>query len=264
MNRVAGKVAVVTGAAKGLGEASARMLALEGAQVVLTDVDVENGMRVASEIGGSARFVRQDVREESGWTTLLSDIEAKEGRLDVLINNAGVVEIGNIETTRTEDWRLVMAVSADGAFFGCKTAIPLMKASGGGSIVNMASVTSLRGYADFVAYSAAKGAVESLTRAVAVYCSQRQLNIRCNSVHPGSMDTPMVAAMAPKLVAAGVLPATSTLQAPPTLLGEPDDIANTVVFLASDESKFISGQRIVVDYTCTMIPSMLPAPRARA
>ncbi len=263
MKRVEGKVALVTGAAKGLGEASARLLAQEGARVILTDVDEDNGARVAAEIGAAARFLRQDVRDEVGWGEIIADVAAKEGRLNVLVNNAGVVEIGNIETTRTEDWRFVMAVSADGCFFGCKYALPLMKKSGPGSIVNMASVTSLRGYADFIAYSSAKGAVEALTRSVAVYCSQRQLNIRCNSVHPGSMDTPMVAAMAPKLIAAGVLPPSDTPQMPPTLLGEAQDIANTVLFLASDESKFISGQRIVVDYTCTMIPSMLPAPRAR-
>ncbi|MDX2236343.1 MAG: SDR family oxidoreductase [Hyphomonadaceae bacterium] len=263
MDRVKGKIALVTGAAKGLGEATARLLAREGARVVLTDVDVENGVRVAQEIGAAARFVRHDVSDEAAWRAVMMSVEEAEGGLDVLVNNAGVVEIGSIETTKTEDWRRVLAVSADGCFFGCKSAMALLKKSRAASIVNLASVTSLRGYGDFLAYSSAKGAVEALTRSVAVYCSQRQLPIRCNSVHPGSMDTPMVAAMAPKLIAAGVLPPSDTPQMPPTLLGEPDDIANTILFLASDESKFISGQRIVVDYTCTMIPSMLPAPRAR-
>jgi 3(or 17)beta-hydroxysteroid dehydrogenase len=264
MDRVKDKIAIVTGAAKGLGEATARLLAQEGARVILTDVDVENGMRVADKIGPAARFMQHDVSDEAGWSGLIANVAAQEGRIDALVNNAGVVEIGSIETTTTQDWRRVMAVSADGCFFGCKFAMPLLKKSRAASIVNLASVTSLRGYGDFLAYSSAKGAVEALSRSVAVYCSQRQWPIRCNSVHPGSMDTPMVAAMAPKLIAAGVLPPSDSPQMPPTLLGEPDDIANTILFLASDESKFISGQRIVVDYTCTMIPSMLPAPRPRA
>jgi 3(or 17)beta-hydroxysteroid dehydrogenase len=256
MGRVSGKVAIITGAAKGLGEADARMLAREGAKVILTDVDEANGVRVAAEIGASARFVKQDVRDEEGWKALIADVMAKEGRLDILVNNAGVVEVGTIETCTYEDWRFVMDVSADGTFFGCKYAIPAMKQSGGGSIINMASVACLQGYPSVTAYAAAKGAVEGMTRAIAVHCTQNKLNIRCNSIHPGTIDTPMVASMVPKSAAAGT---PMNTDGPRPILGHPDDIANTVLFLASDESRFINGTQIAVDNTSTVTPGFVPA-----
>ena len=259
MGRVSGKVAIITGAAKGLGEADARLLAAEGAKVVLTDVDEANGARVAGEIGASARFVRQDVRDEAAWQALIADVMAREGRLDILVNNAGVVEVGNIENTTAEAWRFIMAVSADGTFFGCKHAIPAMKRSGGGSIVNMASVASLQGHPAVTAYCAAKGAVEALTRAVAVHCTQTGLPIRCNSIHPAGMDTPMVRSMGPKLAQAGMLPAADAPPPPPTRLGAAEDIAQAVLYLASDESRFVNGQKLVVDNTLTVTPGVVPA-----
>lgn len=258
MGRLDGKVAIVTGAAKGLGEADARVMAREGARVILTDVD-EDGARIAEEIGSGARFVRQDVRDEDGWKALIADVMATEGRLDILVNNAGVVEAGNIETTTAEDWRFIMAVSADGTFFGCKHAIPAMKASGGGSIVNMASIASIEGHHTVMAYCAAKGAVEALTRAVAVHCTQTGLPIRCNSIHPAGMDTPMVRGIGGKLAAAGLLPAAGdNAPPPPPLLGTAEDIAWMVVYLASDESRFVSGQKFVVDNTLTVTPASVP------
>lgn len=246
--RVAGKVAIVTGAAKGLGEADARLLAAEGAIVVLTDVDEANGQRVAAEIGGDAEFRLHDVRVEAEWQRLMGEVMAKHGKLDVLVNNAGVVEAGNIETTSEEDYRFVMAVSADGTFFGCKHAVGAMKATGGGSIVNMASIASKQGEAYVAAYCAAKGAVEALTRAVAVHCAQSGYHIRCNSIHPAGIQTPMVASIGQKMVEAGLV-AQDASSAPSgaNRLGEPVDIANVVLFLASDESKFINGTEIVVD-----------------
>ena len=259
MGRVSGKVAIVTGAAKGLGEADARLLATEGAKVVLTDVDEANGARVAAEIGSSARFVRQDVRDEAAWQALIADVMAREGRLDILVNNAGVVEVGNIENTTAEAWRFIMAVSADGTFFGCKHAIPAMKRSGGGSIINMASVASLQGVPMVTAYCAAKGAVEALTRAVAVHCTQNRLPIRCNSVHPAGMDTPMVRSMGPKLAEAGMLPAADAPPPTPTRLGAAEDIAQAVLYLASDESRFVNGQKLVVDNSLTVTPGVVPA-----
>jgi 3(or 17)beta-hydroxysteroid dehydrogenase len=260
MGRLSGKVAIVTGAAKGLGEADARLMAQEGARVILTDVDEVNGARVAAEIGGAARFVRHDVRSESEWQALIAGVVAKEGRLDVLVNNAGVVEAGNVENTTAEDWRFIMAVSADGTFFGCKHAIPAMKASGGGSIINMASVASIDGHHTVFAYCAAKGAVEALTRAVAVHCTQSGLSIRCNSIHPSGMDTPMVRGIGSKLAAAGmVAPVDPTAPpAPTTPLGSAQDIAWAVIYLASDESRFVSGQKMVVDNTLTVTPGVVP------
>jgi len=246
MGRLQGKVAIITGAAKGLGEADARMFAREGATVILTDMDADNGARVAAEIGEAAEFQVQDVRDEQGWEDLVADVVSRHGRLDILVNNAGVVEPGTIETQTAEEYRFVMAVSADGAFYGCKYAVPAMKASGGGSIVNMCSIASIVGEPIVVAYAMAKGAIESLTRSVAVHCANNKYNIRCNSVHPAGILTPMVVGIGPKVVGRDDLRPASEGPAP-SALGEPDDIANTVLFLASDESKFINGAAIRVD-----------------
>ena len=245
MGRLTGKVASITGGAKGLGEADARMFAREGAIVILTDVDRENGTRLASEIGGTAEFHYHDVRKEAGWKALIDDVVQRHGKLDILVNNAGVVELGTIETQTEEDYRFVMAVSADGTFFGCKHAVLAMKKTGGGSIVNMASIASVQGEPVVAAYSAAKGAIESLTRSVAVHCANNGYNIRCNSVHPSGILTPMVMGIAGKSADPTLRPASEG--PPPSKLGEPDDIAYTVLFLASDESKFINGAAIRVD-----------------
>ncbi len=254
MGRLAGKVAIITGGAKGLGEADARMFAREGARVILTDVDRENGERIASEIGGEFQF--QDVREEAGWITLIDDVVARYGRLDILVNNAGVVEPGTIETQTEEEYRFVMAVSADGTFFGCKHAVRVMKATGGGSIINMASIASVQGEPIVAAYAAAKGAIESLTRSVAVHCAKNDYNIRCNSIHPAGILTPMVEGIGPKVLARDDLRPAS--EGPgPSKLGEPDDIAYTVLFLASDESKFINGAAIRVDNAKSIVEGVV-------
>jgi 3(or 17)beta-hydroxysteroid dehydrogenase len=244
VGRVQGKVAIVTGGAKGLGEADARILVREGAHVVIADIDEAAGERLAFELGPNATFVQHDVRRETAWRTLIADAMRRFGRLDVLVNNAGVVELGTIENTTEEAWRFVMAVSADGAFFGCKHAVPAMRAGGGGSIINMASLASLRGEWNFTAYCAAKGAVESLTRAVAVYCAQAKLGIRCNSLHPSGIDTPMLRETAQKLAAAAP---SDRPRGPMPVIGAAADVANAVLFLASDESRFINGQQLSID-----------------
>lgn len=261
-NRLVGKVAIVTGGAKGLGEADARLFAAEGARVVITDVDVANGERIAAEIGPAASFMLQDVRHEAEWAALIPEVMRRHGRLDVLVNNAGVVEAGTIEDATEKDYRFVMAVSADGTFWGCKHAIPAMRASGGGSIINMASIASVQGEATVAAYCAAKGAVEALTRAVAVHCAQLKDNIRANSVHPVGIDTPMVRSMPERmaaLIAAGSPAGRQSAANAGNRLGEPIDIANLVVFLASDESRFISGQAIVVDNTSSVTQGVVPS-----
>jgi len=256
MNRLKGKVALITGAAKGLGEADARLFAAEGARVILTDVDVENGTRVASEIGSSAEFMRMDVRKEAEWEKIIAAVVQRYGRLDVLVNNAGVVEMGTPETLTEEDYRFIMAVSADGTVFGCKHAIKAMRESGGGSIVNMASLASIQGEFTVAAYCAAKGAVEAYTRAVGVYCVQNGLNIRCNSVHPSAIDTPMVRSVPEKHAAKGIpyeLPSTASP------VGSPNDVANMVLYLASDESRFVNGQKFVIDNAMSVTTGIVPA-----
>ncbi len=247
MGRLAGKVAIITGAAKGLGEADARMFVREGARVILTDVDSANGTRVAAELGEMAEYRHLDVRHDAEWKALVDDVVARHGKLDILVNNAGVVELGDIETQTEKDYRFIMAVSADGTWFGCQHAVRVMKETGGGSIVNMASIASVQGESAVAAYCAAKGAVEGLTRAVAVHCAKSGYNIRCNSIHPAGILTPMVIEVGRQ--AAMMRGATEALNGgvAATKLGEPDDIAYTVVFLASDESKFINGAAIRVD-----------------
>lgn len=259
MGRLQDKVAIITGAAKGLGEADARLFAAEGARVILTDVDERNGERVAGEIGERARFLRLDVREEQGWRDLIQQVMDDFGRLDVLVNNAGVVEAGTIETTSEAAYRFVMAVSADGTFFGCKHAIPAMRSSGGGSIINMASIGSIQGESLVAAYCAAKGAVESLTRAVAVHCAQGKMNIRCNSVHPSGMDTPMVREFGSKIVAARLVPLPGSSPHGASPLGTPNDIAYAVLYLASDKSRFVNGQRIIIDNSMSVTSGHVPA-----
>lgn len=251
MGRVTGKVALITGAAIGLGRADALALAREGARVYLTDVNVPAGEALAAEINrshpGAAHFARLDVREEQQWAGVLADAQKRFGALHVLVNNAGVVIIGTPETTTLEQFRLQQAVMSEGVFLGCKHAIPVIRASGGGSIINMSSVASHLGYPVFYAYGAAKGAVRSMTKAIAVHCQMNKYNIRCNSIHAGAMHTQMVEAASKEL---GM--DMSVYEASPTGLGKPEDVANLVLFLASDESRFINGAELMIDNALTV------------
>ncbi|MCH2173218.1 SDR family oxidoreductase [Myxococcota bacterium] len=246
MGRVDGKVVIITGAASGLGEADARLLSAEGASVIMTDINEEAGQTIAGEIG--AEFVRQDVSEEAGWTALIDQVMERHGRLDVLVNNAGIAIIADVLKTTTDIWRRTLAVHLDGTFFGCRHALPAMKQGGGGSIINMSSTAALVGLSPYFAYSAAKGGIRSLTKSVAIYCRERKNGIRCNSIHPGSIDTPMVeAALAGlqdvKLAEQRDREATRIAMG----LGEPSDVAYLVLYLASDESKHVTGAELVVD-----------------
>ena len=248
MARLDGKIAIITGAAKGLGEADARLFAAEGARVIMTDMDTENGERVAAEIGDMAEFHPQDVCDEGSWKVLIADIVKRHGKLDVLVNNAGIVQPGTIETQTTDDYRKIMAVSADATFFGSKYAVAAMKNNKDGkcSIINMASVASLIGQSNVIAYCGAKGAVEAMTRGIAVHCIKSGYAIRCNSVHPGAILTPMVQNIRKQMAGNSKVNYT-TNKLEDAKLGQPDDIANTVLFLASDESKHINGASIPVD-----------------
>ena len=258
MARLQNKVAIITGGSKGLGEANARLFAKEGATVIITDIDEKNGHKVAKDIGPSAEFHKQDVRDEEGWKSLIAQVLKDHGKLDILVNNAGVVEAGTIENQKTEDYRFVMAVSADGTFFGSKYAIEAMKETGGGSIINMASIASIQGAPNVLAYSAAKGAVEAMTRTIAAHCAVNKYNIRCNSIHPSAIMTPMVQGIREKISKANIPNAKESEVVEGNKIGDPIDIANTVLFLASDESRFINGAQIRVDNAISVVSGTVP------
>lgn len=251
MGRVAGKVALVTGGGSGLGAADCELLAEEGAIVIVSDVRLEAAQAVADRIGGSAMAMALDVASESAWIEVIGAIEAKCGRLDVLVNNAGVVVVADVEQTTLEQFRWVNAIMSDGVFLGCKHAIPLMNKQGGGSIINMSSTGALLGYPVFFAYSAAKGAVRAMTKSIAVMCQEKGYKIRCNSVHPGAIETPMIQSASGREgqeqpVPEGVLPAGA--------VGAPKDVAAMVLYLASDESRFVTGAEFVIDNGLTIQP----------
>jgi 3(or 17)beta-hydroxysteroid dehydrogenase len=255
-----GKVAIVTGGAKGLGEAVVRLFLAEGARVVVSDVDVAAGARLAAELGAAVAFECHDVSVETDWERVVAATLERFGRLDVLVNNAGIAEVGTIETQTAEQWRRVNAVIADGTFFGCKHAVRAMKGRGGGTIVNVASVASLQGEPYVAAYCAAKGSVEALTRAVAVHCAQNRIPIRCNSLHPGPIRTPMVKDLASqigKAIKAGelTLPAAN---GEPGYSSTPAETATSVLFLASDASKWVNGTRLLVDNTASVTRGHVP------
>ncbi len=252
MGRVEGKVAIITGAASGLGEADARMLAAEGASVIMTDINEPRGRAISDEIG--AEFVAQDVSEEASWPALVDRVMESHGRLDVLVNNAGIAIIANLLRTTTEIWRRTLAVHLDGTFFGCRAAVPAMKQGGGGSIINISSTAALVGIAPYFAYAAAKGGIRSLTKSIAVDCRERGNGIRCNSIHPGSIDTPMVQAALEGLKNVKVKEERDREAARIAMgLGEPNDVAYMVLFLASDESKHVTGAELVVDNGDTLV-----------
>lgn len=250
MGRVQDKVCIVTGAAQGLGAADARLLVAEGARVVLTDVNAEAGATLAEELGEAASFVPQDVSEEASWPALVEQVMAAHGRLDVLVNNAGIAPIGTVESTDTATWRRTLAIHLDATYFGCHYALPAMKQSGGGSIVNMSSTAALVGIPAYFAYSAAKGGIRALTKSVAIHCKAEKNGIRCNSVHPGSISTPMVHGAFRDLMGVDVTSEEKRLQFG---VGEPMDVAYMVLYLASDESKHVTGAEMVVDNGDTVI-----------
>ena len=250
MGRVEGKVCIVTGAAQGLGAADARLLVAEGAQVVLTDVNGDAGRALADELGARARFIEQDVSEEASWPALVDEVVRAHGRLDVLVNNAGIAPIGTVETTDTAMWRRTLAIHLDGTYFGCHYALPAMRDSGGGSIINMSSTAALVGIPPYFAYSAAKGGIRALSKSVAIHCKQAGNGIRCNSVHPGSIATPMVQGAMRDLMGVEDLTEEKRVQFG---VGEPMDVAYMVLYLASDESKHVNGAEMVVDNGDTVV-----------
>ena len=258
MDRVKDKVTILTGGAGDLGRATALLLAREGAKVVVTDIDDMKGEKVVEDIeseGGKAMYMRHDVTSEQDWKEIIQRTLLEYSKLDVLVNNAGVFSRKPIEDLSLEEWRWVMSVNLDGVFLGTKHAIGAMKETGGGSIVNISSVAGIVGMvADTSAYCASKGGVRLFTKATAIQYSKagHGYNIRVNSVHPGFIMTPMLE----KVFRTEVESTGRSYEevkrsreewAPLGRLGDPEDVAYAVLFLASDESKFMTGAELVVD-----------------
>lgn len=249
MGRVEGKIALITGAGMGLGRASAGLLAREGAALILTDISQSHLDEAVAELcatGASARGILHDTSDPGAWARVEADVRGAEGRLDILVNNAGIAPIGTIESCDMDQWRRCMAVNADGVFLGCKAAVALMKA-GGGSIINLSSIDGIIGESDLAAYCASKGAVRTLTKAVAVHCAEQGYGIRCNSIHPGYIWTPQTENYLAGLGRLEEERAKALARHPIGRLGRPEDIAWMVVYLASDESSFVTGAEMVVD-----------------
>ncbi len=247
LNRLENKVVLITGAASGLGAASARRLHREGAFVVISDRNVAPGEALAAELGERASFLALDVTQEEQWIAVLDAVIAQRGRLDALVNNAGVGVVGDIEETTLEQWRFVHAVNTEGVFLGCKHGIRVMKGQGAGSIINISSVAGLTGTPTLAAYSSSKGAVLALTRTVAIHCAQRGYGIRCNSLHPCFIDTPMVDAMVGTSKDPDKARAKLARTIPLGRLGVAEDVAAAVAYLASDDASFITGVELPID-----------------
>jgi len=251
MGRVQNKVAIITGAASGVGKADAELLAREGAHVVLTDLNEKDGEKTAEGIraqGGSALFLKHDIADEESWISVIAETEAKFGGLDILVNNAAILIYGNIENTDLATWQKINRINSDGYFLGCHHGYKAMLKRGGGSIVNMSSMAGIGGVGSFCAYSASKGAVAAMTRSIAAHARMNLHKVRCNSIHPDGIMTPMVTGLhtsMPKGVQSAVRPLDQKqLMA---RFAKPEDIANLVLFLASDESSFITGSEYRID-----------------
>jgi meso-butanediol dehydrogenase/(S,S)-butanediol dehydrogenase/diacetyl reductase len=246
--KLAGKIAVVTGAGSGIGQETATLFADEGATVIVADRDGKAADRVAGEIagaGGKASAATIDVTREAEVKALIENAAKDHGRLDILVNNAGYGFAGTVVTTSEKDWDALMAVNVKGVFFGCKYAIPIMERQGGGVVVNTASTVANVGIADRAAYVASKGAVAALTRAMAI--DHVAANIRVNCVAPGTIESPYFAEIFARAANPGELRRELEQRQAMERLGKPLEIARAILFLASDDSSFCTGTTLVVD-----------------
>ncbi|MFM6853799.1 MAG: SDR family oxidoreductase [Sphingopyxis sp.] len=247
MGKMDGKVALITGGASGLGAADARVLAGEGARVIITDVQDALGQQVAASMP-NCLYLHHDVRSESGWAQVVAQIMGQYGRLDTLVNNAGLVRFGTVEDQSYADYKLQIDVMLDGTFLGCKAAIPHMAQGGGGAIINMASVAGVKGISAIPAYAAAKGGIIAMTRSIAVHCREQKYAIRVNALLPGGIATPMTAQALAQLSTDNA----GLDQINAMGLGDPADVANMVLYLACADGKHITGTTITIDNGETM------------
>lgn len=253
MRRLERKTALVTGGASGLGKAIAHRLASEGSTVIITDVDASLGAETASQEG--FLFLEQDVCDEARWAEVIREVEERCGSLHILVNNAGIsgaIDAVSPENTTLINWKRIFSINVEGVFLGCRAAIPAMKRAGNGSIINISSVAGLLATPHNTAYGASKAAVRQLTKSVAQHCMAEGLRIRCNSVHPGVVITPLwerLAAETARLTDVSVsdVLARTKAQCPMNEFILPEDVAAVVAFLASDESRHITGTKVIVD-----------------
>jgi NAD(P)-dependent dehydrogenase (short-subunit alcohol dehydrogenase family) len=253
MGRLTGRTALVTGGASGLGRAVAARLTDEGASVVISDVQREQGGQAADALG--AHYLYQDVTSEEQWPLVLRQAEVLAGPVSILVNNAGIAGAADRvspEDTRLADWKQIFTVNLDSVFLGCRAGIAAMRHTGGGSIVNMSSIAALLATPDSTAYGAAKAAVRQLTKSVAQHCAQEQLGIRCNSVHPGEVRTPLWDGYIAQTAQVQGVPAEQLVReakarVPLGDMPAPDDIAAGVAFLCSDDARFITGAELIID-----------------
>ena len=255
MGQVQGKVAIVTGGASGIGAAAAETLAREGATVVVTDIDTAKGQEVVARIlaaGGKAECLQQDVTDEARWQEVVAETEKRHGRLDVLFSNAGIGILCSVLEMSLADWRRQNAINLDGVFLSVKYGVPAMRRAGGGSIIITSSLAGLRGSAGLAGYCATKGGVRLFAKAVAMECAAMNDGVRVNTIHPGLIDTPIWTKIPTGGVAtggnAGLDPhGMAVAGVPIRRAGTPQDIANAVLFLASDASSYMTASEIVVD-----------------
>jgi len=253
MGRLDGKSALITGGASGLGKAAALRLKSEGATVVISDLQRELGSSVAAANGFT--FIEHNVCSEEGWTEVIAAVESRFKRLDILVNNAGIlgsVDAATPEATPIEDWRKIFAVNVEGVFLGCRAGIGALRRAGGGSIINISSVAALLATPSATAYGASKAAVRHLTKSVAQYCAEQKLAIRCNSVHPGDVMTPLWDKAAESFARArGTSPQEVIAhERSLTPLGDfptPEDIGAAIAYLASDDARCVTGDALIVD-----------------
>ena len=246
MNRVKDKIALITGGASGIGRATAKLLAAEGASVAVSDIDFDGAQATADDIGGSAIAFDHDVTDAESWENVLAETDGRLGGLHILVNCAGIVSLGTVEETTLEEWRRVHAVDLDSVFLGCKFAVPLIARHGGGSIVNLSSISGIIAGHNTAAYNSAKAGVRLLSKSVALHCAKRGYDIRCNSVHPAFIKTPILDPLVRRLGAEETY-AKLGRQIPLGRIGEPDDVAYGVLYLASDESRFVTGIELIID-----------------
>jgi NAD(P)-dependent dehydrogenase (short-subunit alcohol dehydrogenase family) len=241
----ASPVALVTGAASGLGAAIALRLVDAGIRVVASDIDAANGVALEEKLG--CRFVPHDVSCEADWANVMDIVRQHYGRLDILVNNAGITLVGSIEDLDLAALRRSLDVDLVSVFLGCKAAIPLMKASAGGAIVNISSVAGLRAASNLVAYNAAKAGMTLMSKSIALHCAKQGYGIRCNTVHPGVIRTDMLDKVMSQMSDPSKVMASFVALHPLGHIGEPDDVAEMVLFLATAASKFVTGAEFVVD-----------------